>query len=64
MLSKQTKAMIAKGKMLKDPFGKVNVTSLTEKEVLKLYQDTGLTYKLVTWCSSSATYFKVENNLN
>lgn len=64
MLSKHTKAMIVKGKMLKDPFDKVNTTSLTEKEVLKLYQDTGLTYKLVIWSTSSATYFKIENNLN
>ena len=62
MLSKKQKAMIVKGKMLKDPFGKVNVTSLTKQEVLNIYGDTGLRYKLVVWNSSSATYFKIENN--
>lgn len=64
MLSKSTKALIVKGKLLKDPFGKINVTSLTKQEVLNIYGDTGLTYKLVVWCTSSATYFKIENNIN
>lgn len=59
LLSKQAKILLVKRKMLKTRFGRIEVTSLTAQEVLKLYSDTGLTYQLVVWHADSATYFMI-----
>lgn len=64
MLTKQARAKLVKHKLLNSRFGRIEVTSLTKQEVLNIYSDTGLTHILVVWHTNSATYFKIENNLN
>lgn len=62
MLTKEQKASKVKTKLLSMSFNRTEVTSLSKEEVLKIYAETKLRYKLVVWGNSSATYYKYEYN--
>jgi hypothetical protein len=64
MLTKKQRVQRVKFKLKNDLFGNTNTTTLTEEEVLKLWHDMRLPYKLVVWSTQLATYFKVEKNSN
>lgn len=61
MLTKEQQVNKVKQKLLTIAVGRTEVTSLHVNEVRAIFATLNLSYNLVTWCSSLATYYKLEN---